>query len=123
MHIYVPHNYSNVSRDGLVYLDGNGCNTNFFSVAHARDSSIPIVSRAIFPSYLFYITFLTYNFFLTVFLLEFLQKFYQYQKELPPYLCTLANVLWLHLQILNLALLFCKFFLFSHMQSVYFQNR
>ncbi len=47
---------------GLVYLDGYGCNTNFHSVAHARDSPIPIVSRVIFPSYLFYITFLTYNF-------------------------------------------------------------
>ncbi|MFP3031144.1 MAG: hypothetical protein ACEY3M_08420, partial [Wolbachia sp.] len=46
---------------GLVYLDGYGCNTNFHSVAHARDSPIPIVSRVIFPSYLFYITFLTYN--------------------------------------------------------------
>ncbi len=26
---------------GLVYLDTDGCNTNFFSVAHARDSPIP----------------------------------------------------------------------------------
>ncbi|WP_411131917.1 hypothetical protein [Wolbachia endosymbiont of Tettigetta isshikii] len=48
---------------GLVYLDKNGCNTNFFSVAHAHDNSIPIVSMVIFLSYLFYITFLTYNFF------------------------------------------------------------
>ncbi|WP_411131261.1 hypothetical protein [Wolbachia endosymbiont of Tettigetta isshikii] len=42
---------------GLVYFDKNVCNTNFFSVAHAHHNSIPIVSRVIFLSYLFYITF------------------------------------------------------------------
>ncbi|MFL3876341.1 hypothetical protein [Wolbachia endosymbiont of Trichogramma kaykai] len=32
-----------------MYLDTNGCNTNWFSVPHARDNSIPIVGRVIFP--------------------------------------------------------------------------
>ncbi len=34
-----------------MYLDLNGCSTNILPVAHAHDSPIPIVSRAIFPSY------------------------------------------------------------------------